>query len=85
VDLKEKITAEFPDLKIYYEETDALFQKIKSGQKGYKFEIFDKPWWGTYTFPTPFVYLWYDEWHPSGPLHKLIAADSLQDLKAALK
>jgi phospholipase/lecithinase/hemolysin len=85
VDLKEKVITEFPDLKIYYHETDPLFQKVKKGQKGFKFEIIDKPWWGTYSMPTPYAYLWYDEWHPTGQLHKLIAADSLDSLKAALK
>jgi len=85
VDLQEKVTTEFPDLKIYYHQTDPLFQKIKKGEKGFKFEIVDVPWFGTYTMPTPFLYLWYDEWHPSGPLHKLIAADSLDSLKASLK
>ena len=76
---------EFPGLKIYYQSTDALFTKIKEGWDGFKFEILDKPWWGSYTFPEPFKYLWYDEWHPSGQAHRLMADDALASLKETLK
>ena len=73
--------AEYPDLKIYYQQTDPILEKIKAGADGYKFENVTEPWWGTYTFPEPYKYLWYDEWHPMGQLHKLIAQDSLEGLK----
>ncbi|MDR1678015.1 MAG: GDSL-type esterase/lipase family protein [Deltaproteobacteria bacterium] len=75
----------YPDLSIYYHETNPIMEKIKAGQKGFKFEIIDKPWWGTYTLPEPYKYLWYDEWHPMGQLHKIIAEDSLAKIIAQLK
>jgi phospholipase/lecithinase/hemolysin len=68
---------DYPGLKIYYHETDGILEKVKSGADGFKFQNLTEAWWGTYTFPEPGAYLWYDEWHPMGALHKLIAQDSL--------
>lgn len=76
---------EFPEVKVYYVETDPIFTKIKNGEPGFKFEIFDKPWRGTYTVPEPGVYMWFDDWHPMGAVHKMMADDSLEALKASLK
>ena len=83
-ELLEGLAKDFPGLKIYYHASDPLFTKIKEGREGFKFEILDKPWWGTYTLPEPYKYLWYDEWNPSGQAHRLIAEDSLKALKEAL-
>jgi phospholipase/lecithinase/hemolysin len=75
--------AGYPDLKIYYLVTDELLEKVKSGAEGFKFENLTDAWWGTYTFPTPGAYLWYDEWHPMGQFHKLMAEDAVAALGAA--
>lgn len=83
-ELLDGLAKEFPALKIYYHPSDPLFTKIKEGQPGFKFEILDKPWWGTYTLPEPYKYLWYDEWHPSGQAQRLMAEDSLAALKKEL-
>jgi len=39
------------------------------------------PWRGTYQFPDPKVYLWYDEWHPMTLCHFQIAELVLKELK----
>lgn len=75
--------AGYPDLKIYYQETDGLFEKVKSGAKGFQFKNLTTAWLGTYTFPDPAVHLWYDEWHPMGRLHSMMAAEALETLKGA--
>lgn len=41
----------------------------------------EKPWRGTYEFPDPEKYLWYDEWHPMSGCHKQIAELVLDELK----
>ncbi|MDL2259849.1 hypothetical protein LJB99_03095 [Deltaproteobacteria bacterium OttesenSCG-928-K17] len=76
---------EFPEVTIYYMESDPLFTKIKNGDEGFKFEIHDKAWWGTYSLPEPGKYVWYDEWHPTSFVHKLIAEDSVEVLKKSVK
>jgi phospholipase/lecithinase/hemolysin len=72
--------AAHPDLKIVYVQTDPVFERIKAGQDGFKFENLTEPWWGTYTLPEPGKYLWYDEWHPMGKLHELVAQEALAAL-----
>ncbi len=84
-EILEGFAKEFPEVKVYYLETDPLFAKIKNGEPGFKFEIFDKPWRGTYTFPEPYKYMWYDDWHPMGQVHKLMAEDAVEGLKESLK
>ncbi|MDL2227099.1 hypothetical protein LJB86_05545 [Deltaproteobacteria bacterium OttesenSCG-928-M10] len=74
---------EFPNVKVIYQDTDTLFTKIKNGEEGYKFEILDKQWWGTYTYPHIDKYMWYDEWHPMGQVHKLMADETVEALKAS--
>ena len=39
------------------------------------------PWKGTYKFPEPKEYLWYDEWHPMTSCHNKIAELVLKELK----
>ena len=39
------------------------------------------PWKGTYKFPEPKKYLWYDEWHPMTSCHNQIAELVLKVLK----
>ena len=79
-----ELAKEFPNLKIYYQETDLLFTKIKNGAEGFKFEILDRKWFDSHIYPAPGGYLWYDEWHPMGRAHKLMAEESLETLRAAL-
>lgn len=81
----EDFAREYPEVKVFYQETDGLFGKIKNGEAGFKFEIIDQPWWGTYTLPEPFKYVWYDEWHPMSQVHKLMALESLELLKKEIK
>ena len=83
--LPENLVKGVPGLKIYYQSSDPLFTMIKEGREGFKFEIMDKPWWGTYTYPEPYKYLWYDDWHPSGQAHRLMADDARESLEKALK
>lgn len=83
--LKDDFAKEFPGVKVYYQESDTLFGRIKKGEAGYKFEIADKPWWGTYTLPEAFKYVWYDEWHPMSQVHKLMALESVELLKKEIK
>lgn len=73
---------DFPGVKVFYQDTDTLFTKIKNGEEGYKFEILDKQWWGTYSYPDTDKYMWFDEWHPMGQVHKLMAEESIENLKA---
>lgn len=75
--------ADYPDLKIIYLGTDELMEKVKSGADGYKFENLTEAWSGTYSLPKPGGYLWYDEWHPMGRFHELMAQEALEALKAA--
>lgn len=83
--LLEDFAKKFPEVTLYYQQTDGLFGKIKNGEEGFKFEISDKPWWGTYTWPEPHKYVWYDDWHPMSQVHKMMAEESLEDLRAKLK
>ncbi|MDR1050974.1 MAG: GDSL-type esterase/lipase family protein [Deltaproteobacteria bacterium] len=74
--------AQYPDLKIYYVRTDPLMEKIKNKEDGYVFENITDKWWGTYSYPEPGKYLWYDEWHPMGHFHSLICREALAALTA---
>lgn len=67
-----------PQLRIVYLRTDRLYEKIRAAEPGYAFEELNTPWLGTYSYPTPYKYLWYDEWHPGGQLHRLMAQEALQ-------
>ncbi|MDR1165922.1 MAG: GDSL-type esterase/lipase family protein [Deltaproteobacteria bacterium] len=82
--LAEALKAVSPEVKLYYHESDSLTRKITDREEGFRFEIVDKPWWGTYEYPEPFKYLWYDEWHPTGTFHRLMAEDSLERLRGEL-
>lgn len=69
-----------PGLRIVYLQTDPLYEKIKASEPGYAFEDHNTPWLGTYSYPTPYKYLWYDEWHPAGQVHRLMAQEAFQAL-----
>jgi phospholipase/lecithinase/hemolysin len=73
----------YPELKIYYQGTDELMEKVKSGAEGFAYENLTEAWSGTYSLPRAGGYLWYDEWHPTGSFHELMAAEALATIKAA--
>jgi phospholipase/lecithinase/hemolysin len=73
--------AEYPGLKIYYQRTDELMERVKNGEEGYKFENLAEAWKDTYTKPGG--HLWYDEWHPTGRFHELMAAEALATINTA--
>jgi phospholipase/lecithinase/hemolysin len=83
--LAKALTAAAPDVQVFYHPSDPLFEKVKNGEAGFKFEILDTAWWGTYEYPQPNKWLWYDAWHPMGAFHELLAQDSLERLKAELQ
>jgi phospholipase/lecithinase/hemolysin len=70
-----------PKLHILYLQSDPLWAKIKAGAPGYLFELHAEPWLGTYTYPIPYKHLWYDEWHPSSQVHRLMADETLAALE----
>ncbi|MDR1431365.1 MAG: hypothetical protein LBI99_04515 [Propionibacteriaceae bacterium] len=78
------LPAEHPQVSLHYISTDSLFTKIKNGEPGYRFEILDKFWLGSYDFPHPYKYLWWDEWHPMGTLHLMMAEEALAALRETL-
>ncbi|MGB5236594.1 MAG: SGNH/GDSL hydrolase family protein [Flavobacteriaceae bacterium] len=56
-----------PEVKLYFVDIYSFMNDLVSNNK-----FNNKPWKGTYTFPDPKEYLWYDEWHPMTSCHKLI-------------
>lgn len=83
-DLLKNLAQRHPELKILYLSSDELFQKIKDGAPGFKCQNISQPWLGTYSYPAPFSYAWYDDWHPSGTVHKLLAEETFTALRKFL-
>ncbi|MBT8257076.1 MAG: SGNH/GDSL hydrolase family protein [Bacteroidia bacterium] len=65
-----------PEIKIYYIDIYTFMNELVA-----KNQFNMNPWKGTYKFPDPNEYLWYDEWHPMTSCHKLIADLALEVLK----
>ena len=65
-----------PGVKVYFVDIDAFM-----GTYVRKHEFADSPWRGSYAFPDPEKYLWYDEWHPMTQCHLEIAAMVYQILQ----
>lgn len=66
----------YPDIKIYFIDIYTFMNDLVASK------IFHQtPWRGTYQFPDPDTYLWYDEWHPMTNCHKQIAKLVLDELK----
>jgi len=84
-ELLEGFAKDFPEVKVYYMESDPLFTKIKNNEPGFQFKIFDKPWQGTYTMPVAGDYMWYDPWHFMGEVHRLMAVESCDIVLKALE
>ena len=81
VELDERFRKEHPNVSLIYQQTDPLMTKIKNGEPGFKFEIIDKMWLGTYEFPEPYKYLWWDNWHAMGQFHLMVAEETLEAVK----
>ena len=65
-----------PDISIYFVDIYSFMNDLVSSNK-----FNEKPWKGTYKFPDPKEYLWYDEWHPMTNCHKLIGTLVLKEIK----
>ena len=65
-----------PEIKLHFIDIYTFMNDLVA-----KNQFDDKPWKGTYTFPDPERYLWYDEWHPMTSCHKQIADLVLEELK----
>ncbi len=65
-----------PEIKVYFVDIYAFMNDLVAAN-----QFNEKPWKGTYKFPEPKTYLWYDEWHPMTSCHKQIAELVLEALK----
>ena len=65
-----------PEIKIYYIDIYTFMNELVD-----KNQFNSKPWKGTYKFPDPKEYLWYDEWHPMTSCHKQIAELVLKNIR----
>ena len=65
-----------PEIKIYFVDIYSFMNDLVSKNK-----FKNTPWKGTYEFPDPKVYLWYDEWHPMTHCHKLIGELAFKKIK----
>lgn len=77
------IKTKFPDLKIIQISNDDLFTKVRDGAPGFKFENITEPCPDEGGCQNPFSYAWYDNWHPGGAMHRLMAEESYAALAAA--
>jgi phospholipase/lecithinase/hemolysin len=78
------LPVDHPEVKLYYLSSDPLFSKIRASEAGYEFEIIDRFWLGSYDYPYPHKYLWWDEWHPMGEVHLMMAEEALAALRDTL-
>lgn len=58
-----------PGVKLYFVDIDTFMSAYVK-----KHDFAATPWQGSYSFPDPERYLWYDEWHPMTQCHLEIAA-----------
>jgi phospholipase/lecithinase/hemolysin len=66
-DSKVGLMQSHPEITIYFIDIYSFMNELVSNN-----QFNQKPWKGTYQFPDPNKYLWYDEWHPMTSCHKLI-------------
>lgn len=59
---------EHPEVKLYFVDIDAFMSAFVK-----KHDFAATAWRGSYAFPDPEKYLWYDEWHPMTQCHLEIA------------
>ena len=60
---------EHPEVELYFVDIEAFMDVYVE-----KHDFADAPWRGSYAFPDPEEFLWYDEWHPMTQCHREIAA-----------
>ena len=65
-----------PEIKIYFIDVYTFMNELVT-----KNQFNAKPWKGTYKFPDPNEYLWYDEWHPMTSCHNQIAELVFKEMK----
>ena len=75
-DKKNGLLQAYPEIEIYYIDIYTFMNKLVTNNQFNK-----KPWKGTYEFPDPKEYLWYDEWHPMTSCHKLIGELVFKEIK----
>jgi phospholipase/lecithinase/hemolysin len=62
------LAPQHPEVTIFFVDIAAFMESYVK-----KHEFADTPWKGSYAFPDPEKYLWYDEWHPMTQCHLEIA------------
>ena len=75
-DKKDGLANSHPEIKLYFVD---IYSFMNDQVVNKQFD--NKPWKGTYQFPDPNKYLWYDEWHPMTSCHKLIGELVLKEIK----
>ena len=65
-----------PEIKVYFVDIYSFMNDLVASK-----QFNNKPWKGTYQFPDPNEYLWYDEWHPMTSCHQLIGELALKEMK----
>jgi phospholipase/lecithinase/hemolysin len=66
-DSKVGLMQSHPDITIHFVDIYSFMNELVSNN-----QFNQKQWKGTYQYPDPKKYLWYDEWHPMTSCHKLI-------------
>ena len=65
--------ARHPEVELYRVDAHALFDRMA---KDGTFKNTAEPWFGTYQYPDPSVYMWWDDWHPMTEVHRRVAAEA---------
>jgi phospholipase/lecithinase/hemolysin len=66
----------YPEIKIYFIDIYSFMNDLVQNN-----EYNNTPWKGSYKYPDPKKFLWYDEWHPMTNCHYQIAELVLKELK----
>jgi len=74
-DKKAGLKQAHPDIEIYFVDIHSFMNELVLNN-----QFNEKPWKGTYKFPDPKEFLWYDEWHPMTNCHKLIGELVLKEI-----
>ena len=67
-DAADGFAQKYPEVEVYFVDIGAFMDTYAA-----KHKFTDAPWQGSYAFPDPEKYLWYDEWHPMTHCHLEIA------------
>lgn len=60
----------FEKLTLYLFDAQHVFDEMIATQA---FRVMDRQWSGTYSYPDPDGYMWWDRWHPMTATHKIVA------------